>query len=74
MRVRRGFLFANRRTVAVVAALLVATAATLALVLLSPFVLIWIGAIREEDWTRLSNIGQTYGAASAVLSAALPCP
>ena len=69
MRVRRGFLFANRRTVAVVTALLVATAATLALVLLSPFVLIWIGAIREEDWTRLSNIGQTYGAASAVLSA-----
>jgi hypothetical protein len=49
--------------------LVAAFCGTLALVLLSPYALIWVGAIRPEDWDRLSAIGQTYGAASAVLSA-----
>lgn len=58
-----------RRTAILVAAVLGAVGGTLLLVLLSPFILIWVGAIRAEDWNRLSAIGQTYGAASAVLSA-----
>jgi hypothetical protein len=41
----------------------------LTLVLLSPLLMREIGAVRGMDWTRLSEIGQTYGAASAILSA-----
>lgn len=59
----------TRRTAVLAATLLGAVGGTLALVLLSPFILIWVGAVRAEDWNRLSAIGQTYGAASAVLSA-----
>jgi Family of unknown function (DUF6082) len=45
------------------------TAGILGLILLSPLLLRQMGGLGGEDWARLSNIGQTYGAASAVLSA-----
>lgn len=38
-------------------------------VLLSPFVLLALDQIEGLDWVRLSAIGETYGAASAVLAA-----
>jgi hypothetical protein len=48
----------------------VATAATvLAVVVLSPFLLSGLTGVGSVPWTRLSEIGQTYGAISAVLSA-----
>ena len=50
-------------------AVLAATVGALGLVLLSPLLLRQLGTLRGVDWTRLSNIGQTYGAASAILSA-----
>ena len=45
------------------------TAGILGLILLSPLLLRQMGGLGGVDWARLSNIGQTYGAASAVLSA-----
>lgn len=69
MRVRSLSKPGGRRTRRYVTALAAAFCGTLALILLSPYALIWVGAIRQEDWDRLSAIGQTYGAASAVLSA-----
>ena len=45
------------------------TAVILGLIVLSPVLLRQVGGLGGEDWARLSNIGQTYGAASAVLSA-----
>jgi hypothetical protein len=47
-----------------VAALLIIT-----LVALSPLALEKLGLIKGANWERLSNIGQTYGAASALLTA-----
>ena len=41
----------------------------LSLVLISPLLLTWVGRVNGIDWTRLSYIGQTYGATSAILSA-----
>src|SRR5215467_11556741 len=38
------------------------------LILISPLALNWIGSIKGFDWSRLSNIGQTYGAISAVIA------
>lgn len=69
MKIRGLITPSNRRTAFVVVALLSGVGAALALVLLSPFLLIWVGAVRAEDWNRLSAIGQTYGAASTILSA-----
>lgn len=43
-------------------------AGALALILFSPLLLDGLTHARGIDWSRLSNIGQTYGAASAVLS------
>jgi len=60
---------ATVRRTAVYGAVLGITAGALSLVLLSPLLLDQLGRIRGIDWTRLSNIGQTYGAASAILSA-----
>ncbi len=57
-----------RKTAAYLAALVAATG-ILSLVLASPLLLRELGRIRGIDWTRLSNVGQTYGAASAILSA-----
>ncbi|MEU8401452.1 DUF6082 family protein [Nonomuraea sp. NPDC048892] len=45
-----------------------ATAGGAALTLLSPVLLQQINLARDADWNRLSQIGQTYGAASAILS------
>jgi hypothetical protein len=56
-----------RKAATYLAALAVA-AGVLALVLLSPLLLRQLGHIRGINWTQLSNIGQTYGAASAILS------
>jgi hypothetical protein len=42
---------------------------TLSLILASPLLLRQLARIRGIDWTGLSNVGQTYGAASAILSA-----
>src|ERR1022692_2593180 len=44
-------------------------AGVLSLILVSPFLLRQLAQIKGFDWTELSNIGQTYGAASAILSA-----
>ena len=41
----------------------------LSLILVSPLLLRQIAKIKGIDWAQLSNIGQTYGAASAILSA-----
>jgi hypothetical protein len=50
---------------------LIALGGFLALVLVafSPLFLRWLTALPEMDWALLTNIGQTYGAASALLSA-----
>ncbi|WP_444950079.1 DUF6082 family protein [Micromonospora ureilytica] len=49
--------------------LLVAVLAMLAAVLFSPAVLLWIGRRPGYDWPLLGNVGETYGAASAILAA-----
>jgi hypothetical protein len=50
-------------------AILLSIAATLFLVFSSPFYLQWLAKFKKADWTEIGNIGQAYGAASAVLSA-----
>jgi hypothetical protein len=45
------------------------TAFVLGSILLSPLLLRQIAKLGGVDWAKLSNIGQTYGAASAILSA-----
>lgn len=45
-----------------------AVLAMLAAVLFSPVVLLWIGRRPGYDWPLLGNVGQTYGAASAILA------
>ena len=47
---------------------IVTVAAILALILLSPLLLNAIGKARNINWPLLGNVGQTYGAASAILS------
>jgi hypothetical protein len=46
----------------------VAVVAALALVVVSPLALRQLGSLRGTNWAQLSNIGQTYGAASALLT------
>ncbi|GGO19161.1 DUF6082 family protein [Micromonospora parathelypteridis] len=58
--------FRNRAVV--VSALVVLLAAVVGLVLVSPF-LMEVLADGDTDWAELSNIGQAYGAVTAVLSA-----
>jgi Family of unknown function (DUF6082) len=53
---------------AILSALVVAVVAVLALVVVSPLALRQLDLIRGANWTQLSNIGQTYGAASALLT------
>jgi hypothetical protein len=48
--------------------ILTASAGLLLLVLISPLLLRILAGARGIDWPQLSNIGQTYGAASAILS------
>ena len=50
-------------------AILFLIAGILSLVLISPLYLRQLSQLRGIDWTKLSNVGQTYGAASAILSA-----
>jgi hypothetical protein len=57
-----------RRSVATTA-LLLAVLAVLVAVLFSPVGLLWIGRRPGYDWPLLGNVGQTYGAASAILAA-----
>jgi hypothetical protein len=58
----------TRRAVRV-ALLLLACAIVLAIVAASPLALKGLGSLHGWRWWRLSNIGQTYGAASALLTA-----
>lgn len=48
--------------------LIVAAFAVLVLVIVSPLALRQLGSIHGLNWVQLSNIGQTYGAASALLT------
>ncbi|MDG4802668.1 DUF6082 family protein [Micromonospora sp. WMMD980] len=50
-------------------ALLLAVLAVLVAVLLTPLGLLWIGDRPGYDWPLLGNVGQAYGAASAILAA-----
>jgi Family of unknown function (DUF6082) len=56
-----------RKTTVYLSALLIG-AGTLAFILASPLLLHQLTHIKGIDWAQLSNIGQTYGAASALLS------
>lgn len=47
---------------------IVSVAAVLGLILASPLPLRWLESLEGVNWARLSNIGQTYGAASALLT------
>jgi hypothetical protein len=51
------------------AALVCSAVAILALITLSPLALEFIAARGRVDWTKLGNVGQAYGAISAILSA-----
>lgn len=48
--------------------LIVVVAAVLGLILVSPLSLKWLGSLQSINWVRFSYIGQTYGAASALLT------
>ncbi|WP_343898429.1 DUF6082 family protein [Micromonospora gifhornensis] len=50
------------------ALLLLAVLAILAAVLMSPAGLLWIGERPGYDWSLLGNVGEAYGAASAILA------
>jgi Family of unknown function (DUF6082) len=56
------------RRVSLAFALIGVTIVALALVLLSPLALREFNSVRGVSWSQLSNIGQTYGAASAFLT------
>lgn len=57
------------KRISLVFAFAVATVAVLALVVISPLMLKWFGSVEDVNWAQLSNIGQTYDAASAMLTA-----
>jgi Family of unknown function (DUF6082) len=58
---------ASLRTLQIVIAIFIA--ASIALVVASPIGLKWIAEIPGMNWANLSNVGQTYGAISALLTA-----
>jgi hypothetical protein len=58
----------NRHS-AFVIGITVATVAFFAVVVLSPLALREFGTSTQANWSQLSNIGQTYGAVSALLTA-----
>jgi hypothetical protein len=65
----RGRLFSGTlKRAAFLFGLIVAIAVVLLLVVASPLVLRQLGSLKGENWTQLSDIGQTYGAASALLT------
>lgn len=51
------------------ALIVVGVVGALGAVFLSPFALRWIATDQLIDWSQLSDVGQTYGAASAILAA-----
>jgi hypothetical protein len=53
---------------ALVSSVIIAVVAVLALVVVSPLALRQLGSLGKENWTQLSDIGQTYGVASALLT------
>jgi Family of unknown function (DUF6082) len=57
------------RKVTIYLVALLAITGLLSLILVSPLLLRQLAQIKGIDWTELSNIGQTYGAVSAILSA-----
>lgn len=65
---RRGIFTHTFKRVAFISVLTVAAVSMLVLVAVSPLALRQIGSIRGVNWVQLSNIGQTYGAASALLT------
>jgi hypothetical protein len=58
----------NIRRLATGATVTAAGLGGLALILLSPLALSWLDTLAGVNWSRLSEIGQTYGAASAILA------
>jgi hypothetical protein len=58
----------NRR-LAVGVMVVLAVICAVAVLILSPLVLLLVGALFHVDWTQLSNIGQSYTGISAILSA-----
>lgn len=65
---RRTIVNASRRMI-LMFSFAVAVLAVLILVAISPLALKQFSMIKSENWAELSNIGQTYGAASAILTA-----
>jgi hypothetical protein len=57
------------RRAAFLTALLLLSVVGLGIVLLSPIFLVQLAGLTTADWSRLSEIGQTYGAVSALLAA-----
>jgi hypothetical protein len=53
---------------ATLALIVVSIFGTLSIVFLSPLALTWLPEDYGTDWSKLSNIGQTYGVASAILA------
>jgi hypothetical protein len=66
-RLRAASNLARRSTAPTV--VLLAAVVTLVAVLLTPLGLQWIGHQPGHDWSLLSDVGQAYGAASAILAA-----
>jgi hypothetical protein len=54
-------------TIGIAVACVIALLAIGAFVLLAPFSLRWLGSIGGMNWAKLSNVAQTYAAATAVL-------
>lgn len=65
---QRGHLTGAFRRVVLVSALIVVVVAVLTLVVVSPLGLRQLASLHGVHWSQLSNIGQTYGAASALLT------
>ena len=56
------------RRAALVSALVVTCGAVIAVVVASPLAMAQLGSLRGVNWAQLSEVGQTYGAASALLT------
>src|ERR1700683_629862 len=51
----------------------VAAAVLLVAVTTSPFAVTWLGLGKHDNWLHLSQVGQSYGAASAAMAALALC-
>jgi hypothetical protein len=67
--VSRAMKRAMLRSIAAYLLVILIAAGVLGLIFISPLALRGLVSVRGFDWSRLSDIGQTYGAASAILSA-----